>query len=575
MHMEEKEQGIEKGLSRRNFLKTSALTVAGIVGTGVLMGGCGNGRKKGENDGKKTGTYAAQEPGFLTPPAPIAEKDVKETLEADVVVVGAGMAGLNAAIAAAEEGAKVLILEKGPTVNFRSIDYGAVNSKLQMEAGNTIDPKAVTREIMRWGGYKGNQKVVRLFSEHSGKVNDHLVDLALKCGCKIKYVWKKEDQMSPNATISNIPTLSFILEPPPGAEEKAPKSMIGGPGVIAMAYTLLTTAENMGCTFRYETPAVQLERADQQGPVTAVFAKSKDGSIIKCKAKKGIILCAGDYGHDQEMLDYYIPQIKGKFQKLYYPGTYNTGDGQKIGLWIGADIDEGPHAPMLFDNALLDVDGKNAGGIDAMVRQPWLAVNMQGERYANEDLPFAYISNAVRQEAGLTRWTIWDSKYAEEAPRFHQSACKNLKFHHKPEQLEALVTKGIVAKADTIEELAEKIRVPADVLKKTVDRYNELAAKGDDEDFGKDKTYLTSVTKAPFYSAHIGTALLVTLGGLTINDKLQVLDKEKKVIPGLYAAGNNSGSCFAVDYPIVVTGCSHGRAYTFGYLAGKNAAKQS
>lgn len=573
MHMEEKEQGIEKGLSRRNFLKTSALTVAGIVGTGVLMGGCGNGRKKGENDGKKTGTYAAQEPGFLTPPAPIAEKDVKETLEADVVVVGAGMAGLNAAIAAAEEGAKVLILEKGPTVNFRSYDYGAVNSKLQMEAGNTLNPREVTREIMRWGGYKANQKVVRLFSEQSGKVNDHLVELAQKCGCKVKSVWTKEEQMPPNATIPNIPTLSFVLEPPAGAEEKAPKSMIGGAPVVAMAYTLQTTAENMGCSFKFETPAVQLERKEGNGAVTAVFAKAKDGSIVRCKAKKGVILCAGDYGHDQEMLDYYIPQIKGKIQKIMYPGNYNSGDGHKMGLWVGADIDEGPHAPMLFDNDLLDADGKNAGRIDAMIRQPWLSVNLRGERYANEDLPFAYISNAVRQEAGLTRWTVWDAKYPQEAPNFHQSACKTLKYHHRQNELDELIQKGIVIKADTLDELAEKMKIPVDTFKKTVDRYNELAAKGDDEDFGKDKAYLTSVSQAPFYAGHIGTALLVTLGGLTINEKLQVLDKEKNIIPGLYAAGNNSGSCFAVDYPIVVTGCSHGRAYTFGYLAGKSVVK--
>lgn len=574
MMNESKETSKTSGLSRRNFLKNSAFTVAGIVGSGMLLSGCGNGRKKNVEDAKG-GKYSAQEPSFLKAPAPIADSQVKETIEADVVVIGAGMSGLNAAISAAEEGAKVVILEKAPTVNFRSYDYGAVNSKLQVEAGNTLDPKAVTREIMRWGTYKADQKVVHLFSEQSGKANDHMVELALKCGCKVKSVWTKEEQMPPNATIQNIPTLSFVLEPPAGAEEKAPKSMIGGAPVVAVAYTLQTTAENLGCTFKFETPAVQLERKDGKGRVTAVFAKAKDGTIIKCQAKKGVILCAGDYGHDQEMLDYYIPQIKGKIQKIMYPGTYNSGDGHKMGLWVGADIDEGPHAPMLFDNDLLDADGKNAGRIDAMIRQPWLSVNLRGERYANEDLPFAYISNAVRQQAGLTRWTVWDAKYEEEAPKFRQSACKTLKFHHRKEELDELVKKGTVVTANTIEELAAKMKVPADTLKKTVERYNELAAKGDDEDFGKDKVYLTSVSQAPYYAGHIGTALLVTLGGLTINDKLEVLDKEKNAIPGLYAAGNNSGSCFAADYPIVVTGCSHGRAYTFGYLAGKSIMKQS
>ncbi|MBP3780665.1 MAG: FAD-binding protein, partial [Selenomonas sp.] len=177
------------------------------------------------------------------------------------------------------------------------------------------------------------------------------------------------------------------------------------------------------------------------------------------------------------------------------------------------------------------------------------------------------------QQVGLTRWTIFDSKWEEEAPRFKQSACKKLKYHHRKNEFDQLVEKGVIVKADTLEELAQKAHLPYETLKATVDRYNEMARKGVDEDFGKDKTYLTTVEKAPFFAGHIGTSLLVTLGGLTINDKLEVLDKERNVIPGLYAAGNASGSFFATDYPIVVTGCSHGRAYTFGYLAGKSAAE--
>lgn len=560
------------GVSRRNFLKSSALTVAGVVGSSFLLTACGQGRKASKeesSDGKK---IATQEPSFLKAPAPIKDGDIKETLEADVIVVGAGMSGICAAASAAEEGAKVIIIEKGPNINFRSYDYGAVNSKLQKEAGNILNPREVTREIMRWGTYKADQKVVKLFSEQSGQVNDWIVENALKVGCKVKSVWTKEEQVSPGATIPNIPTLSFVLEPPADAAEKTPKGMIGGNGVVAMAYTLKTTAEKLGVDFKFEMPAVQLVRKDNKDRVTGVIAKNKDGQYVRFNAKKAVILCAGDYGHDKEMLNYYIPTSE-KIQKIMYPGTYNTGDGHKMGLWVGAGMDEGPHAPMYFDNALLDVDGKNAGRIDAMIRQPWLSVNLRGERYANEDLPFAYISNAVRQQAGDTRWTVWDDKYEEEAPRFKQSACKTLKFHHRKSELEDLVKKGIVVKADTIEELAQKMKVPVDTLKATVARYNELARKGDDEDFGKDKVYLTTVEKAPFYAGHIGTALLVTLGGLTINDKLQVLDKERNVIPGLYAAGNNSGSFFATDYPIVVTGCSHGRAYTFGYLSGKNAVK--
>ena len=559
-----------RGLSRRNFLKTGALAMAGVVTAG-LMTGCGNGRKSNLRKDKEGAVAAGEEPAFMKAPAPIDDSSIKETKEADVVIVGAGMSGLCAAVSAAEAGAKVIVLEKGPTVNFRSFDYGAVNSKAQLSVGNKLDPLAVTREIMRWGSYKADQSVVKLFAEKSGMVNDWIVDHAQKLGCTVKSVWTKEDQMSPNATIPNVPTLSFVLEPPAGAAETAPKGMIGGNPVVAMAYTLQTSAEKLGCEIHYETPGVQLIRPNNEGRVTGVIAKDKDGSYIKFKASKGVILCSGDYGHDKEMLHYFIPAAD-KVQKILYPNSFNTGDGQKMGLWVGAGIDEGHHAPMLFDNALLDPDGNPGGRMDAIPRQPWLAVNHKGERYANEDLPFAYISNQVRQQVGLTRWTIFDAKWPEEAPRFHQSACKNLKFHHRKDEFDQLVEKGVIVKADTLEELAEKAHIPADALKASVSRYNDLARKGVDDDFGKDKVYLTTVEKAPYYAGHIGTSLLVTLGGLTINNKLQVLDKERNVIPGLYAAGNASGSFFATDYPIVVTGCSHGRAYTFGYLAGKSAA---
>ena len=566
--MDEKKTG---GLSRRNFLKTGVFAAASLMTAGLVTG-CGNGRKSNLRKDKEGASLQGEEPAFMKAPSPIDESSIKETKEADIIVVGAGMSGLCAAASAAESGAKVMIIEKGPTVNFRSLDYGAVNSKAQLSVGNKLDPLAVTREIMRWGGYKADQRVVKLFAEKSGMVNDWIVEHAEKLGCKVKMVWKKEDQISPNATIPNIPTLTFMLEPPAGAAESAPKGMIGGNAVIAMAYTLKTTAENLGCEIFYETPGVQLIRPNNEGRVTGVIAKNKEGEYIRFQAKKGVILCSGDYGHDKDMVHNNMPAAE-KVQKNLYPNSFNTGDGQKMGIRVGAGMDEGPHAPMLFDNALLDPEGNPGGRMDAIPRQPWLAVNHNGERYANEDLPFAYISNQVRQQIGLTRWTIFDSKWEEEAPRFRQSACKAIKYHHRRDEFDQLVEKGVIVKADTLDELAEKAHLPADNLKATVARYNEMVKKGVDEDFGKDKVYLTTVEKGPFYAGHIGTSLLVTLGGLTINDKLEVLDKERKVIPGLYAAGNASGSFFATDYPIVVTGCSHGRAYTFGYLAGKSAAE--
>ncbi len=552
-------------LSRRNFIKGGAMTVAGVIASSFL-GGCGNGRK---HEVTEDGKFKREEevPDFMKPPAPIPESQIAETLSADVVIVGAGMSGLCAAISAAEEGAKVILLEKTNTVNFRGYDYAAVNSKVQKQVGNIIDPVDVTREIMRFGAYKPNQKVVMQWVKHSGFVNDWILDMALAKGCKISHIWTKDEMVADGATLPTRPSMTFVLEPSQEAVEKAPKGMIGGRPVIATAYTLWSTAQDRGVDIRFNTPAIRLIREEgEDGRVTAVLARNKDGKITKFEASRGVILCAGDYGHDEDMLHYYIPSSDTVKINLY-PSKANTGDGHKMGMWVGADIDEGPHAPMYFDFGMVD----SPGLADSVMRQPWLALNNYGERFANEDLPYPFIANGLRQEPDYTKWNIWDSKWPEEAPAMHQTACKSLKsVYHNPDRLKKLIADKVVKSADTIEELARKMKLPYDKVKAEIDRYNEMARKGFDDDFYKRKECLTTIEKPPFYAAHISIALLVTLGGLKINERMQVLDKKKRVIPGLYAAGNNSGSFYANDYCMTVMGNSHGRAYTFGYLAGKH-----
>ncbi len=562
----------KNGFSRRNFLKGGMLTLAGVMGAG-LTAGCGHGRehmadeKRGGPPSSSGGV--ASEPDFLKPPAPIT--DISSTVDTEIVVVGAGMSGLCAAISAMQEGAKVVVIEKTQSVNFRSYDYGAINAKVQRDNGTAIDVDQVTTEFMRYGSYRNDQRVVEVFTRQSGMVNDWLLDLAQKAGCTVKHIWTKDELVAPASTLPTFPSLTFVLDPPAGAAEKMPKGLYGGDPTVAMGYTLLSTAENLGADIRYKTPAVQLVRKDNQGRVTGVIAKDESGKYIQFNASKAVIMCAGDYGHDPEMLAYYIP-TSSSISKISYPGTDNTGDGQKMGVWIGAAIDEWPHTAMYFDKAFVDNPRENP---DALVRQPWLAVNAKGERFSNEDLTFGYISNQVRQQPGQFRWTIWDAKWPTEAPSFKQTACKEMMYHHNPADIERYIQDGLVKQANTIEELAQVTELPADTLKKTIERYNELARKKVDEDFYKKPLFMTTIEQAPFYAAKLGTSMLVTLGGLQINDKMQVLDKDKNVIPGLYAAGNNSGCFFGNDYPTAIPGNSHGRAQTFGYFAGKNAAAET
>ena len=561
----------EMDMSRRNFLKGAVIAAAGAVAPMVLAG-CGNGRQHLSKEAQKEaagGSGPAAEPDFLRAPATIEGSKISSTADTDIVVVGAGMSGLSAAVAAAQQGAKVTLIEKTQNVNFRSYDYGAVNAKVQQETGTKIDEEFLTTELMRYGSYRPDQKVVQVFTKQSGLVNDWLMGLAKEAGCTVKHIWTKDELVAPTSTLPTFPTLTFVLEPPAGAEEKMPKGMYGGSPTIAMSYTLLSTAEKLGVDIHYKTPAVQLVRPNNEGRVTGIIAQNENKQYIQFNAKKGVILCAGDYGHDEEMLHYYIPSSK-YINKISYPGTFNTGDGQKMGLWIGAAIDEGPHTAMYFDKCFVDNPKENP---DALVRQPWLGVNLKGERFGNEDLPFGYLSNQVRNQPSQCKWNIWDSRWPEETAKFHQTACKEMKYHHSDKDVERYIESGLVKKADTLEELAKLCELPADTFLATVKRYNELAHKGNDEDYHKKPLFLTPLETGPFFAAKIGTSMLVTLGGLQINEHMQVLDKEKAVIPGLYAAGNNSGSFFGNDYPTTVPGTSHGRAYTFGYMAGRMAAR--
>ncbi|NLP22901.1 MAG: FAD-dependent oxidoreductase, partial [Syntrophomonadaceae bacterium] len=508
-------------------------------------------------------------PSFLKPPAPIADSEITETITADVVVIGGGMSGLCAAMAAAEEGAKVVLLEKTEQVNFRGNDYGAIGSKMQKQINNEINKMEAVQEIMRYNAYKGNQRIVSLWADYSGMVADWIMAKAEGYGCKPKPV-PIDETMTPGTTVRGFPTLSFRMDPSDVALNDAPQGT--DPWTASMRYTLKQGCLDAGVDIRFKTPAVQLVREDNnKGRVTAVIA-GEEGAYKKFVGSKGIIVCSGDYNADQEMREYYIPSTKFIHANMFemVNGPINTGDGQKMGMWIGAAMDEFPHAPMYFDFA---VPGAPILA-DALMRQPWLNVNERGLRYHNEELPYSYLCNAQRQQPGNARWAVWDAKWPEEAPSFKVVACKDMRTNfHNPENVQQYIEKGFIRSAETLEELAQKIEVPQDAFLATVARYNELAKKGVDEDYGKRAACLTTVEKPTFYAAPLGTALLVTLGGLKINEQLQVLDEEQNVIPGLYAAGNASGNYYANDYCVNLPGNSHGRAFTFGYLAGKNVVE--
>jgi fumarate reductase flavoprotein subunit len=313
-----------------------------------------------------------------------------------------------------------------------------------------------------------------------------------------------------------------------------------------------------------------LERKGE-GRVTGLIARDSHDDLIRVNASRGVVLCTGDYGNDRTMVERYCwPSVAG-LPCVYEPAV-NTGDGHKMGMWVGAAMDEPPHCAMLFDFAVF-----SKAGLFNLARQPWLYVNVKGERFMNEDLPWGYECAQIMQQEGSFVWSVWDGKYDREWPKMQSQCCKNMgppTYLWDPKQLEEALENGNVIRARTIEELARQMEVPVETFKATMDRYNDLARKGEDADFGKHPDRLTTIDQPDFYACRMEARYMVILGGLKVNTRLEVLDREKKAIPGLYAAGNVSGSFFGNMYPTTVPGLTHSRAWTFGRLAGINAASR-
>jgi len=283
-----------------------------------------------------------------------------------------------------------------------------------------------------------------------------------------------------------------------------------------------------------------------------------------------VILATGGFQNNPEMLEKYIPDAKNAAMIWTFPPK-NTGDGHQMAMWIGAAMEEPLyHCPMYFDG------GIPMAGMISIVRQPWLNVNVLGERFVNEDAPFGFTCRADMRQPGHMKWVVFDADFLEEAPKFQGNACERIGGRlslHNPNDFQGLLKRDIAKKGDSFKELAQKMEVPYDTFSATVKRYNELCNNGKDIDFGKDPSMLIPIKKAPFYAVKTGAALVVTVSGLRINTNLQVLDTKREVIPGLYATGDTTGGFFSDNYPHIM-GAAHGRALTFGYLAGKKAAME-
>ncbi len=548
------------GMSRRNFLQLGAFATAAAAGAGLT--GCAP-RSADEGADAEAGTSRTWE----TPPTPIA--DISKTEEYDVIVVGGGMAGCSAMCSAAEAGARVLLLEKTQKLNFRGIDYAALASEIQKSVG--IDLSAMKdrmiMEVQHWGAHRGDERVIRTWADNCDEAINWAASMHVTHGGTIAPM-PREMQEIPDAPYYHYPCNAFQVVPTEDTLGRGTQLNYEPPFAIQWADVFEAYANELGATILMNVKAEQLV-TDESGAITGVVAMNLEDETYAQYNAKSVIMCTGGYGNDAEMMDAFIPthvtELKGRITP-----AHNTGDGIRMGAWAGAAVDPAPHCAMWFDQAL---EGKENYKSVALTRQPWLYLNDFGQRFENEDLPYSYVCRGIFRQPRQMQWNIWDSKWAVDAPKMGMIVCKDLRGAlHDPAEIEQFIADGTILSGNTLDELLGKMEgIDVEAAKESIARYNEICASGVDTDFGKRVQCLSSVTEPPFYAVHMGAALLVTLGGLQVDENLNVVNTDGIAIPGLWAAGNCSGSFFFNDYPITLAGISHSRALTFGRVAGKAA----
>lgn len=561
-HKEHEAHGAPHVMSRRGFMGAAAsaatllaLSAAGCSAPATKEEAKASGAGKTSGAGK-AGSPAGAETLLPNPeglafskPAPcdvsftseeIPESDIVETIECDVVVCGAGMAGATAAASSAQNGLKVVLLEKGATFAFRGSEIGAIGDRAHKAAGVEVDGKALLDDAMASSHYRADRNVWKRYIERSGEAMDWAIDTSeatssSQCGAFTV--------VGDNSVFNGVTTWATGVR-------------VEG-GTKAFVEMMIDNALEHGADVRYSTPACQLIK-NGDGSVSGVIAQGDKG-FIRCNAAKGVVLATGGYDNNWD----YLTQVMRPRDLAVYawinPTLTEAGDGHLMAKAIGAAEDDYPH--IMMNDPAGSTAGKRANGaIFAFPR-----VNANGERFVNESLSFEYITNSLMYQPGAHDYVLMSGDLLAAfdtmkgvIPWTAQDMYDNIK--------------DVLIEADTLDELADKIGVDKTALRKTVDRYNEFCAQGEDEDFGKNPSTLLPINEAPFYALEESGSCLVTVSGLKVNARSQVLDNGGRAIENLYALGNTSGSMFFGTYPHHISAVSHGRCVCFGYLVGRTLA---
>lgn len=534
-------QASSASINRRDLIKGAAgVAAAGIAASAMPL----------------THAVAAEEaaanpmiPSFLVKPEPITE--FAQTYDYDVVVVGAGEAGLSAIHTALEAGAKVACLQNTDTAFTTGNMAASVDVTKTSEAGI----QACVSFINWKSDFRSDRDLVESWAYNSQEALAWWADAAAEGGV----------ESQPYDTVLNYNGYDIYLHANTyfhcaGAHNDA-------------AQVICQQEQEAGCDFYFNTPAVQLQ-TDESGRVTGVIGTDADGNNVLLTASKGVIMCTGDYSGNKEMREYYCPDIRGFNDSV----MLRDGSGYAMGMWAGAVLVPPTHTKMIHGE-----------GSPVRLEMPFLFLDTTGHRFMDENCGgrMGYLNNYGRKyiaQTGFTNsnaakiWSIVPNNWQDYVEDWSAANPYEISTHNAYRDVDP----SSWLQADTLEGLAEAINAYIDenewgvehidpqTLVDEVTRYNELCAKGEDDDFGKNPMYMVPIDSAPYYAVPRGSnGVPAILSGLMCDGNGQCLNIDMQPIEGLYAAGNAAGQFFGgVDYPMNIEGLSIGRAVTSGYVVG-------
>ena len=473
-----------------------------------------------------------------------------EHLTTELLVIGGGAAGLAAAAAAAEQGVQVTVAEAMAAVGGNGLfprGVFGVDSPLQRKKLVFADPDQLFTRCMEYSHWKIDGRIIRRLIDKSGDTISWLMDKGVDF-CDVVH-------HTPNQS----PEVFHITSP----KENAGSVVIR----CLKAFCL-----ERGVTLLTSTRGKSLVR-DAQGAVVGAILTRKDGQEREIRAQR-VLVATGGFSGNREMIERYYPNFRWD-EVPAGGGMRHPGDGVRMALEVGADI-EGNFAMEIAAPKI-----KGYAPLNLVLGKPYLIwLNRFGRRFADEGIVynFAMAANAVMAQPGSKVWVVFTQSQLDKTLSDGRDMIELIHIDPNaeaqlPAALEQAMAGGILKKAQSPQELGEFIGCSGQAVSQAVAEYNRFCREGRDRLFAKDRRYLLAMEEGPYYAIAAGADMLITHGGIRVNEFFQALRPDYTPVPGLYMAGVDFGGADADVYNVEMSGHGFGFALNSGRMAGEHAAQ--